>query len=187
MMNNNTFLSFISLILSSFFRWWWALITGIASILSWLLLPTSGISLSKLILSLSVFFASALFFLTMTTIYQGWLIYRDNFEKIVVLGILRNDCYGGEHIVKMSGPINIMNGTIIQLNRFQDSVEVPIALVEIMEQNSRGEYQAKPIWFSPGHLNDFKRGKYAYSEINASDSVSLRTIERAREYIGENL
>ena len=93
---------------------------------------------------------------------------------------------GYEHIIKLSNPADIMQGTIIELSRFHDGVEVPIALAEIMEKNSRGEYQANPIWFSPGHLNDFKMGRYTCLEINATASVHLKTIEKAKESIWSN-
>ena len=175
--------SFIRLIFGSFFRWWWVAITGSASIVGWSFLPATGISLSPLILGLLIFFGSALLFLTVTTVYQGWIIYQGNFESLSVSGFLANDCYGGEHIVKLIGPDDVALGTVVELSRFYNDAELPIALVEIVERNTLGEYQAKLIWFSPGHLNDLKTEKYACSDITATNLVRWRTIEKAKEAI----
>ena len=142
-----------------------------------------GISLSPLILGLLIFFGSALFFLTVTTVYRGWIIYQGNFESLSVSGLLANDCYDGEHIVKLIGPDDIVPGTLVELSRFYNDTELPIALVEVVERNTLGEYQAKLIWFSPGHLNDLKMGKYTYSDITAKCSVCWRTVEKAKEAI----
>ena len=182
--DTNLVTDFISLIFGSFFRWWWAAVTGVASIASWLFVPPDGLNLNSFILSLLTFVILVLIFLTASAIYQGRIIFRSGYEKIVVSGILKNDCYGGDHIIKLNSSLKLIQGTIIQLSRFYDGVEVPIALAEIIEKNSKGEYQAKPIWFSPGHLHDFKTGKYTHSEINATYSVQLRTIQKANELSG---
>ncbi len=176
--NTNLVSDFISLIFRTFFRWWWAAITGAASIASLLFVPPSGINLNSFLLFILIFSISFLLFLTASTVYQGWIIFRSGYKNIIVLGILKNNCYDGDHIIKLSSTLSLIQGTIIQLSRFYDGVEVPIALAEIVEKNSKDEYQAKPIWFSPGHLNDFKTGKYTHSEINATCSVQLRTMEK---------
>ena len=182
----NTTWDFIGLIFGSFFRWWWAAITGVASIASWLLLPSTGITLNPIISTLLIFVGSAFLFLTLTTVYRGWKIYQTGLEGFYVESILKNDCYGGEHIIKLSNPADIMQGTIIQLSRFHDGVEVPIALAEIVEKNSREEYQANPIWFAKNHLYDFKMGRYTCSENNATTSIHIKTVEKAKESIWGN-
>lgn len=153
-------------------------ITGVASIASWLLIPPTGIPLTPLMSGLLIFFGSALLFLTLTTVYQGWMIFQKNFEDLRVAGFLKNDCYGGEYIFLLHGSIDIPQGTIVEFRRFHEDVEVVIALAEVRDRNSKGEYQARIIWFSPGNLNDLKTGKYVYSDIMANYLVQLRTIEK---------
>jgi hypothetical protein len=108
--NKSASWSFIRLIFGSFFRWWWVAITGAASIVGGSFLPASGISLSPPILGLLIFLGSALLFLTVTTVYQGWIIYQRNFKSLCVSAILSNDCYGGEHVVKLNGQDDIEPG-----------------------------------------------------------------------------
>lgn len=177
--NRNSIWSFLGLIFSSFFRWWWVAITGAASLASWLIIPPAGLPLSPLMSGILMFFGSALFFLTVTTVYQGWKIYQAGFKELQVAGFQRSDCYGGEYLFRLSGLIDLAQGTIIELRRFNDGVEVAVALVEIMEKNTDGEYQARLIWFSPGHLNQLRTGEYAYSDIIARPLVQLRTIEKS--------
>jgi hypothetical protein len=75
---------------------------------------------------------------------------------------------------------------VIELKRFYEGVEVAIASVEIMEKNSKGQYQAKPIWFSPSHYRELRMGRFAYSEIEAEPLVKRQTIEKFCETIGES-
>lgn len=91
--------------------------------------------------------------------------------------------YGGEHVFLLEGNIGAAQGTVIELKRFYAGVEVAIALVEIMEKNSKGQYQARPIWISPGHLRDLKMGQFVYSEIEAEPLVKLRTLKKAKDQI----
>jgi len=85
--------------------------------------------------------------------------------------------------------IDVAQGTVIELKRFYAGVEVAIALVEIMEKNSKGQYQAKPIWFAPSHFRELRMGRFVCSEIEAEPLVKRRTIERFCEIIkkGERL
>lgn len=158
-------------------------ITGAASIVGGSFLPAAGIVLSPLLIGLLIFLGSALLFLTVTTVYQGWAIYQRIFERLSVSAILSSDCYDGEHVVKLNGPDDIEPGTIVELSRFYNDMELPIALVEIIERNTLGEYQARLIWFSPGHLNDLKTGKYSCSDINATCSICWKTIEKSKAAI----
>lgn len=184
MTNRKSIWSFLGLIFSSFFRWWWVAITGAASLASWLIIPPTGLPLSPLMSGVLMFFVSALLFLTLTTVYQGWMIYQTGFQELRVTAFKRSDCYDGEYLFCLSGLIEVAQGTIIELRRFNDGVELAVALVEIMERNSEGEYQARLIWFSPGHLNQLKTGEYAYADLIAKPLVQLRTIERSNIHTG---
>jgi hypothetical protein len=181
--NKKSATDFLQLIFSSFFRWWWAVITGVASIASWLFLSREGILLTPPMFIIVVLIGSALLFLALSTVYQCWLIYQEHFTRLRIVGFQKCNSYGGEHVFLVEGNIGAAQGTVIELKRFYAGVEITIALAEIMEKNSKGQYQANPFWISPGHLRDLKMGQFVYSEIEAEPLVKRQTLQKARDYI----
>lgn len=124
-----------------------------------------------------------LLFLVLSTVYQGWLIYQERFTRLQVVGFQRCSDYGGEYVFLLEGNLGAAQGTVVELKRFYAGVEVTIALVEIMEKNSKGQYQTRPIWVSPGHLRDLRMSQFVVSEIEAEPLVKLRTLQRAKDQI----
>lgn len=185
MKNKKQTVGFIRLIFSSFFRWWWAVITGFASIASWLFVSREGILLTPLMFSLLILLGLSLLFLVLSTVYQGWLIYQKHFTSPRIVGFPKGDFYGSDHVFLLESDTDIAQGTVIELKRFYDGVEVAIALVEIVEKNSKGQYQANPVWFSPGHLRDLRMGQFGYPELDAELSVKLRTLQKAKKQIAD--
>ncbi len=181
--NKNTTTEFFRLIFSSFFRWWWAVITGFASIASWLFVSREGILLTPLMFSMLILLGLTLVFLVLSTVYQGWLIYQEHFTRLRIVGFQKCNDYDGEHVFLLDGNIGAAQGTVIELKRFYEGVEVTIALAEIMEKNSKGQYQANPFWISPGHLRDLKMGQFVYSEIVAEPLVKRQTLQKAKDFI----
>lgn len=175
--------SFLRLIFSSFFRWWWAVITGAASIAGWLSVPQEGISLTPIMFSFLILFVLTLLFLVLSTVYQGWLIYQEHLIRLRIVEFLKSDIYDGEYVILLECNIDIAQGTVVELKRFHAGVEIAIALVEIMEENSKGQYQARPIWFSPNHFRELRMGQFSYSEIEVEPLVKLRTLQRAKNQI----
>lgn len=159
------------------------MITGFASIASWLFISREGILLTPLMFSILLLLGLTLLFLVLSTVYQGWLIYQGHSPHLRIIGFQKCNDYGGEHVFLLEGNIGAAQGTVIELKRFYAGVEVAIALVEIMEKNSKGQYQARPIWISPGHLRDLKMGQFVYSEIEAEPLVKLRTLQKAKDQI----
>lgn len=176
------------LIFSSFFRRLWVTLPVIASIASLLLVPREGILLTYHMFGILVLMGSTLLVLTLSTGYQGWLIYQKHFTqkhftRLRMVGFQKCDDYGGDHVFLLEGNIGVAQGTVLELKRFHAGVEVAMALVEIMEENSKGQYQAIPIWIAPGHLLELREGQLAYSEIEAEPSVKLRTLKKAKDKI----
>jgi hypothetical protein len=181
--NKKSALDFLLLIFSSFFRRLWVAIPVIALIASWRLVPQEGILLTPLMFRVLVLIGSILLVLILSTGYQGWLIYQKPFTRLRVVGFQKCDDYGGDRVFLLEGNIGVAQGTVLELKRFHAGVEVTMALVGIIEENSKGQYQAIPIWISPGHLLELRTGQLPYSEIEAEPSVKLRTLEKAKDEI----
>jgi hypothetical protein len=167
---------FLGLLFGSFFRWWWAVLTGIASIFSFVFTP-ENITLSRLQFTIFILIGSVLIFFTASTVYQGYMIFKNYGQHPVVIDFLKSDSYGGEFIFIINGVNNSAHGKIVELRRISNGVEVPFAIVEIMGINSKGLHQANPIWISSGHLRDLRTGKFSISEIIVGLFVDTRTIQ----------
>jgi hypothetical protein len=175
---------FLSLVFGSFFRWWWAVVTGVLSLLSWVFVP-QGVELSRVAVTTLTVVWLALFFLCVSVSYQSWLLYRDRWTSAEVLGCLASDSYGGEFVflIKVEGPIG--RGELAELRRYVSGVEVPIALVELMERNSRGQVQARPVWLSPGHLRDLRMGTFLATDLAVDRKIQLRTLRVAKDGLAQ--
>ena len=133
--------------------------------------------------SVLVLIGSTLLVLTLSTGYQGWLIYQKPFTRLRIVGFQKCDGYGGDRVFLLEGNIGVAQGTVLELKTFRAGVEVTMALVEIMEENSKGQYQAIPIWASSGPLRELRIGQLAYSEIEVEPSVKMLTLKRAKDEI----
>lgn len=171
---------FVKLLFGSFFRWWWAFITGFVSVLSWMFAPT-GIALSRVAVTTLAVIGLTLLFLCVSTVYQGWLLYRNRLTVPTVVGCQSSDSYGGEFVFLLEAATAIDRGKVAELRRFVDGVEVPIGLVEFVERNSKGQFQARPVWLSHGHLRDLRMRKFVVTELIVDPLVHFRTVLAARD------
>lgn len=163
---------------------WSSKITGLITIAGWLLIFPPEISLSSLQFGALIIIVSLLIAVSWNfgrTIANGQIGRSDG---VHIIGFRKSDCYDGEYIFLIEG--NVAQGSILELRRTHDNVEVAIALVEIMEINTQGQYQARIIWFSPGHLNDLMTSKYNYSDIFIGPSIQLRTLQKTKIDFGKN-
>ena len=171
---------FFGLLFSSFFRWWWALITGLISIVSYLAVP-GDIHLNKFYSAILTFCVLTLVFLVISTVYQGWLLYKNRLTAPKVVGFLNSNIYSGKFVFLIESTIPIEQGKIAELQRFDNGIESCFALIEFKECNSKGQFQAHPIWIAPGHLRDLQMNKFVMSDINVNLIVDLNTLYSAKD------
>lgn len=168
-------IGFLQLLFGSFFRWWFAVLTGIVTLLSFIFTP-SGIYLSRVwVTSLTVVWL-ILLFLFISTIYQGWQLYRNRSGSPRIVSCKRSDDYNGEFIFLVEGVDISAKGAVAELKPFVNGVEVAFALVEFIDLNSKGQFQAKIVWISPGHLHDLQTGKFSSEDIILEPLIQLRTL-----------
>lgn len=166
---------YLGLLLDPFFRWWWALITGIATLLSYVLTPESGVQIGPpvvLAITLGVF---TLLFFSLTTLVQGWRLYQERHADLLVRSIQRNKDLGGDWIFVLDGNPNLTPGTLLDIHRRSGDVEAPFAFVEIRSTTATGKYLATPVWISPRHIGDYNAGKFT-----VTDMVVLSHLQHGR-------
>lgn len=151
---------YLKWVFQPFFRWWWAAITGSASIAAFFGTPKSGVMISNIGVFIIIFLSFTLIFLTISVIIQGWLLFWDKNRQLKLVSVRRSNDLSSDWIFVISGYLRESNGTLIEISRPLEDTEVPFAIVKVVGTTDKGYYQAIPIWISPGHLRDFTLNKF---------------------------
>jgi hypothetical protein len=170
--------SYLSWLTAPFFRWWWAAVTGVVSLIAFVWTPKS-VNISKPVLLAILLLASTLLFLALTVTVQGWRLYvsRSRFE---ILNFLRdkNKELGFEWIMTFKGPPSVDVDRVLQVNRlFDDGRVIPFAIVKVLGLNDNSIYQAGPVWLSPGNLNDFVNHEFTVRALSVGTHPTIGTLE----------
>jgi len=166
---------YIAFLFGPFFRWWWALITGLATLLSYKLPPQTGWRLGPAGTLLITLLCFTLLFLALSVGYQGLQLFRAHYGELILRGIQKSRDLGGDWVFIITAGVDLPVGTVIDVHRRLGNVEVPFALVEIVGTNSDGYYQGLPRWLAPVHIRDYTGGKFLLEE-----AVVLRSITATR-------
>lgn len=161
-----------------FFRWWWAMVSGIASIVALWGTPQSGVTLSNATAAIAVLIVSVLFFLTLSVLVQGWSLYWDRNRRLEVVSIRRDKDkdFNADWIFVISGYLQESIGTLVEVRRLLEDTEVPFAIVRVVGTTEKGYHQAVPIWISPGHQRDFMRHAFAPRTLRAKTTLTYDRV-----------
>lgn len=119
----------------------------------------------------------------MSVLWQGWRLYHGALSQIGLVGIQTSSAYDGEHVVLLTCGMDLPVGTLLELQRTDNGVEVPIAVVEVKGINSKAQLQAHPLWFGPGHLNDLMRNTLNQTSVRATLLVSRGAAQKAAPHL----
>lgn len=179
------FTSFLGFLLRPFFRWWFAAVTALASALAFVTTPEPGWSISgsvALLLTLGVFSAV---FAAASVIVQGWSIWRASFPHIRVTSVQRADSDAGKWQYILSGTIPDAVGTLVDIHRKLGEAELPLALVEITSRTSNGQYQARTLSSSAGHVRDYANGRFTTNDMVVRPHVRASRIRESLNDLAE--
>jgi hypothetical protein len=171
--------SFLGALFGSFFRWWWAVLTGFASILSWVYTPDTLTLTRGQVASITLIGFFLLFF-AVSTIYQGWKIFKRRTSVSTVVAFRQSENYEGEGVFLISNVQQTFRGKAAELRRTVDGLEVPFAVVEFVDFNAQGLCQANAIWISPNHLRELRTGRFVLSDVVVDPLMTYRTLLTAR-------
>ena len=175
-MNRNG--TFLGIMFGPFFRWWWATITGVATIAGWFLFPASGFGLSRIWICFLILLFFTLLFLTISAMYQGYKLFRNSCSRLTLDSIQRCDDFSGDHLFLFKGNRNTEIGSLLEVYRDLADLEVCIALIEVIHIKDDGIVQAKPIWFSPIHKRDLQGGRIGITCLTLRPVIRRENVER---------
>lgn len=177
--------SFLRFLFSPFFRYWWAALTGCASILAMYVTPTAGITLSGAAMMTATFVGLTFLFITFSVLGQGWQLYIGRLGGLQVISFERNRDMPEGWIFVLVGDIDLSVGTVIDIHKKTGMAEVPFSLVRIISRNSRGAYQATPIGkINPTHIKEHSAGGLRSTDLIVCTSVDLQRIKEIANDLG---
>src|SRR4051812_28800239 len=101
---------YFSFLVGPFFRWWWALITGLGTLLSYKLTPDSGWRLGPIGVLLLTVLGFTLSFLTLSVAYQGWQLFRGRYAELVLCSIQKSKDLGADWVFVVRAGIDLPTG-----------------------------------------------------------------------------
>lgn len=159
--NQLSIFSYLKFIFTSPLTNWWALFTGIVEIIAFIWLGNS-ITLDRITVFISLFFASLCLLGGLLVILKGWGIYSKAFERIHITQIIRIE---NEQFFLLKCPRNYQTGIMFEVFRKMETVEVPIGFIETVHYRDDGIIQAKPLWIRPVHQGDIERGQLSVDSL----------------------
>jgi hypothetical protein len=184
----SSFGAFLSLMFQPFFKWWWAVVTGAASILAFVWTPPAGLTISKAGMLLLVLIGFTMLFLVLSMVVQGWLLFQNRHQRLELVALRqvrdfgpaddRPRDLGTDWVFLLRGYLPESTGMLIEIRRPFEEVELAFALVQVTGTTARGLYQASPLWISPGHLRDYSRQHFSANTLIAYPQISY---DRAKE------
>jgi hypothetical protein len=169
-----TLRSYLSFILSPSIAAWWALVTAVIEMVGFILVGDTLV-LSKwgiLILILIVSFSVMIGFLVL---WKAWPLYCKTYERIAVTQIIR---VGGEQVFLLEGIGSFRPGSMFEVYRRMEDVDVSIGLIEATLQQGDGTVQARPVWIKPGHLRDIEMNLLSVRNLRAQQALNNDTLSR---------
>lgn len=173
-----TLSSYLRFIFSPFFRNWWAVLTGCASILAIYVTPSQGITLTGAMMMTMTFVILTMVFITLSAFNQGWQLYMGRLQGLRVSSFERNRDVQEGWVFILDGDIDLSVGTLIDVHKRTGAVEVPLALIRIDARNSDGAYQATPIGkMNPAHIREHSAGRLKPADLIVRTSVGFQRIK----------
>lgn len=169
--------SYLYFIFSSFFRNWWAMLTGCASIVAFFVTPSKGVILNGATMMLVTFIVLTLIFMTISTLSQGWQLYLGRLNGLRVSSFERNREIEDGWIFVIEGDTDLAVGSIIDIYKKAGAAEVPLALAQIVAKNSSGAYQAIPVGkINPTHIREYSAGGLRAEDLIVRTSVAVQRV-----------
>lgn len=166
-------LSYLTFMLRSSVASWWGIATGLIGIVSFTLL-SKEVSINRLWLTAIILAISFFIFITVSILIRSWSLYF-NSNTATIKQIVRAD---HELIFLLEGLGNSKTGSLLEVYRVRESIEVPIGLIEVSHQKEDGLVQAIPVWIMPVHLRDIETHELSPQSLVAYLTLSKGTLSK---------
>lgn len=175
-------------LISVFFRWWWAALTGLASILGVLLASEAGITVNRLGITLLIFGFSFLLFLVISLMVTSWEWYKRGVHPFVTQIISDRTADPPLTFVVAADHQMLSVGTQLALFRITNQdIEVCAAILTVKSCRTDGKgFQAEPLWISPMHKTDFQKRQVRCTDLRLR-VISGEIFDVVERYVREQV
>lgn len=108
-------------------------------------------------------------------LYKGWFIYWQAFDNIRLHEITRAD---NEHVFLLESWHDLEIGSVLEVHRTQESVEIPIGLIKATLRRDDGKVQTKPLGIMPTHLRDLEKRELSVQSLSVCRTLGNDTLTR---------
>jgi hypothetical protein len=176
-MNPPSFASFLGYLTRPFFRGWWLVLTGFASILALYLTGDRSLTISRFIVATFTLVAFTLAFFVLAVVSQGWRLYSQPSKTLRVLAFEKNSDIEGGWLLLIEGDVDVSLGAIVDVHKRAGMGEVPLALFRIESRRSDGAYQAVPIGrINPAHIREHTAGGLRTVDLVVKPFIEYRRL-----------
>ena len=174
-----SFSKYMGWIFAPFFRWWWAGLTGTASLLGFYWTPELGLNLTRAEVCSFIFVFLLFAFLMMSSIMQGWRLYFRQQSRLQVVTVRKAPEFDADLLFVIDGYLRETRDTLLEIRRVIDNAEVPFCIARVINTTDAGYAQAVSFWTSPGHLRAFSRHEFSAHDLRVTSTLSHDRIREA--------
>lgn len=180
-----TFGGFIAWLTRPFFKAWWAVITGFASLLALYIARDSRITIGGAGIATMILLLFTIAFVVLSVAAQGWKLYAGQGTALHVVSFEKSRDVQQGWLLLIDGSTDLDTGAVIDVHKRTAAGEVPLALFEIVGTNSRGQRQATPIGrINPTHIREHSAGGLRSTDLVVKTSIEMRRMrEVARDIV----
>jgi hypothetical protein len=168
------YLSYIKFLIISPISTWWGAFTILVEILGFILINET-ITIGRAWLLILLFVFSTSLFVGVTVLIRGWIIFSKAQERIHVTQITRVD---DDQYFILDCPSHFKIGSLLEVYRVTESVEVSIGFIEITHLRDDGSVQAQPLWITPIHLQAIENNEISENNLVIYSTFSSSTLPR---------
>lgn len=174
MIDSPTLRAYLDFLLSSPVTVWWGVATAVIEMVGFGL-ASDTIALSKWWLLLLILIVSFSILIGFLVVWKAWPLYSRMYERVTISQIVRID---DEQVFLLEGFHVFKQGSMFEVYRTTEDVDVSIGLIQTTFQQEGGIVQAKPVWIKPGHLRDIETGALSVRNLRAYQTLSNETLSR---------
>lgn len=153
---------------------WWGAVTFFLEVIAFLFLGQTVI-LDRIGVLVLLFVVSFCLFVGFLVVYRGWSVFSQANENIHITDIVR---VGNDQFFLLECQHTYKIGSMFEVYRIQESVEIPIGFIEITHERTDGIIQARPIWILPIHSRDIERNELSKDNLIVYPTFSSSTLPR---------
>jgi len=165
-----------------FFRWWWAAVTGVATLLSFFEWRSTGAHLSGTAAAIIVGVFLTITFFAASVIVQGFGWYTQSHRQPAIVACTPADRESPVEVFHVTSALPLEPGQVISLHRVMGDRVFCIGMLKV-ERLVSNRYQCVPLWIAASSKQDLKQGRIPLAHLSASLLLNESDLSRFKEEV----